>query len=243
MRPRLTVRNHRGREVPAVLGFALAAGGLASAAIVAAADRVPAAGWIALTGAGLIFISGLVDDLLPEGPRGLRGHLRALAGGRVTTGIVKLFTIGAVSVVTVASGSGRPGVTRVAGVVLLSAAANLWNALDVRPTRALKFGYLAAPAVGACAWPLAPFVPGVFLASLLVLPWDAGERAMLGDAGSNLLGFAVGLALYGALSDGSVVVAAAIGVGLNVLAETLTLSRAIDATPPLRWYDRVATSR
>ena len=241
MRSRLTVRNHRGWEVPAILGFVLAGGGLASAVTVAAADHVPAAGWIALTGAGLIFVSGLVDDLVPEGPRGLRGHLRALAGGHVTTGIVKLFTIGAVSVVTVAAAPGRSGITRVAGVVLLAAATNLWNGLDVRPTRALKFGYLAVPAVAACTWPLAPFVPGVFLASLLVLPWDAGEQAMLGDAGSNLLGFTVGLALYGALPDGLVVVAAAIGVSLNVLADTLTLSRAIDAISPLRWYDRVGT--
>jgi UDP-N-acetylmuramyl pentapeptide phosphotransferase/UDP-N-acetylglucosamine-1-phosphate transferase len=239
VRSRLTVRNHRGREVPAVLGFVFAAGGVASAAIVTATDRVPAAGWIALSGAGLIAASGLVDDLAPAGPRGLRGHLAALAGGHVTTGIVKLFTIGAVSVVTVAAAPGRTGIARVAGVVLLASVTNLWNDLDVRPTRALKFGYLAAPAVAACAWPLAPFAPGVFLASLLVLPWDAGERAMLGDAGSNLLGFTVGMALYGSLSDGLVPIAAVIGVGLNVLADTLTLSRLIAAVPPLRWYDRV----
>lgn len=205
------------------------------------ADRVPAAGWIALAGAGLILASGLLDDLAPGGPRGLRGHLRALAGGHVTTGIVKLFTIGAVSVVTVASAPGRSGLARVAGVVLLAGAANLWNGLDVRPARALKFGYLAAPAIAVGSWPLAPFVPGVFVAALLVLPLDARERGMLGDAGSNLLGFTVGLALYGALSDGLVPVAAAIGVGLNVLAETVTLSRVIDAVPPLRWYDRVGT--
>jgi UDP-N-acetylmuramyl pentapeptide phosphotransferase/UDP-N-acetylglucosamine-1-phosphate transferase len=235
------VRNHRGREVPAVLGFVLAAGGVASAVTVATADHVPAAGWIALAGAGLIAASGLVDDLAPEGPRGLRGHLTALAGGHVTTGIVKLFTIGAVSVVSVAAAPERSGITRVAGVFLIAAATNLWNDLDVRPARALKFGYLAAPAVAACAWPLAPFAPGVILSSLLVLPWDAGERAMLGDAGSNLLGFTVGLALYGSLSDGLVPAAAVVGVGLNVLADTLTLSRVIDAVPPLRWYDRAGT--
>jgi hypothetical protein len=241
VRSRLTVRNHRGREVPAVLVFALVGGGAASVVAVAAADHVSAAGWIALAGAGLIAASGLVDDLVPGGPRGLRGHLRALAAGHVTTGIVKLLTIGGVSVVTVASAPGRSATARVAGVVLLAAASNLWNALDVRPTRALKFGYLAVPAVAACDWSAAPFVPGVFLATILVLPWDAGERAILGDAGSNLLGFTVGLALYGVVSDGFLVAAAVTGVGLNVLAETVTLSRVIDATPPLRWYDRVGT--
>lgn len=238
---RLTVPNHRGREVPAILGFVLAAGGMVGTAWVAATAHVTDAGWIALAGAGLILAAGSVDDLARGGPRGLRGHLHALTEGRLTTGIVKLCTIGAVSVVTVASAPVRPGLVRVAGVVLLAAATNLWNGLDVRPARALKFGYLAAPAVVACDWSVAPFVPGVFLASLAVLPWDAGERAMLGDAGANLLGFTVGVALYGSLSDGLVALAAAGGVALNVLAETLTLSRVIEAVPPLRWFDRVGT--
>lgn len=227
----------------AVLGFVLASGGVISAIVVATVDHVPAAGWIALAGAGLIVGAGLMDDLVPGGPRGLRGHLRALAAGRVTTGVVKLFTIGGVSVVTVAAAPGRSGIARLAGAVLLAAATNLWNALDVRPTRALRFGYLAVPAVGAFAWPLGPFVPGVLLASLLVLPWDAGERAMLGDAGSNLLGFTIGLTLYGTLSDGFVALAASLGVALNILADTVTLSRAIDALPPLRWFDRIGTRR
>jgi hypothetical protein len=31
--------------------------------------------------------------------------------------------------------------------------------------------------------------------------------------------------------------AVAVAVALNVLAETITLSRSIEAVPPLRWYD------
>jgi hypothetical protein len=239
VRARLTVRNHRGREVPAVLGFVLAAGGIATTLGVAALGHVVAAGWIAAAGAGLVAAAGLLDDLSREGPRGLRGHARALAGGHVTTGIVKLVTITAVAVVSVAAGPPRTGGVRVAGVILVAGATNLWNGLDVRPGRALKFGLLGIPAVGAADWSLVPFAPGVMLAALLVLPWDAGERAMLGDAGANLLGFSIGLATYHALGDAQVVGAAAIAVALNVLAETVTLSRAIDAIPPLRWFDRL----
>jgi hypothetical protein len=241
MRARLTVHNHAGRPVPATLGFALAGAGAIGAAAVAAVDHVVAAGWIATAGAGLVVAAGLVDDLSADsGPRGLRGHLRALAGGHVSTGIVKLFTVSAVSVVTVAvSAGGRSVPARLGGVVLIAAATNLWNDLDVRPGRALKFGLPALPAVLACDWSVAPFVPGVALASLLVLPWDLGERAMLGDAGANLLGFTIGVALFGALTDSQVVVAAVAAVGLNLLAETVTLSRAIDGVAPLRWFDRL----
>ncbi len=163
--------------------------------------------------------------------------------GTSSTGIVKLFTIAAVAVVVVASAEPtRSGGVRVAGAVLIAAATNLWNGLDVRPGRALKFGYLALPALLTCAWPVVPFAPGVALASVLVLPWDAGERAMLGDAGANLLGATIGIAMFDAMPDHQVVVAAAIGVALNVLAETVTLSRTIDALPPLRWYDRLGST-
>ena len=46
---------------------------------------------------------GLIDDLAPDGPRGLRNHLRSLAEGHMTTGLLKvLVTIGAAAVVVVA---------------------------------------------------------------------------------------------------------------------------------------------
>jgi hypothetical protein len=236
---RLRVENRRGVAVPATLGFVLLAGGAVSAVALGLVEPVGAAGWIAAAGAVLVFAAGLVDDLMPGGPRGLRGHLRAIARGHVSTGIVKLVVVTAVAVVTVAASAGRPGWARVAGVLLLAACANLWNGLDVLPGRALLFACLTAPAFGACSWAAAPFVPGVGVAAVLALPLDAGERAMLGDAGANLLGFTVGVALYGALTDSQVVAAATVAVALNVVADTVTLSRVIDAVPPLRWFDRI----
>ncbi len=240
MRARLTARNHRGNEVPAVLGLVLVAAGVAGAFLVAVSDGVTTSGWIAAAAALLVAAAGLVDDLAPAGPRGLRGHLRALADGHVSTGVVKLFTVGAVAIVVAASAAPdrAPG-ARVAGAVLIAAATNVWNGLDVRPGRALKFGYLALPALVTCAWPDVPFAPGVALGSVLVLPWDAGERAMLGDTGANLLGFTIGVAMFDTLSDAGIVAAAAIAVALNVVADTVTLSRVIDRTPPLRWWDRL----
>jgi UDP-GlcNAc:undecaprenyl-phosphate/decaprenyl-phosphate GlcNAc-1-phosphate transferase len=236
---RLTVPNHRGRDVPAVLGFALMAGGAGTAAIAIASGRVVTAGLVADAAAVLVFAAGLVDDLVAGRPRGIRGHLRELARGRVSSGVVKLIVVAAASVVTVAT-SPRPGLlVRVAGVALIAGSANLWNGLDVRPGRAIKFGLLALPIVLSFAFASAPFVLGVWLAGLVVLPWDVGERAMLGDAGSNLLGFAIGVAAYHAMPVIWIEVVAAVVLGLNVVAETVTLSRAIDAIPPLRWWDRL----
>ncbi len=66
---------------------------------------------------------------------------------------------------------------------------------------------------------------------------------MLGDAGSTLIGFAAGAAAYVVLPPVGVAAAAAATVGLNVLADTITFSRCIDAAAPLRWFDRLGARR
>jgi hypothetical protein len=83
----------------------------------------------------------------------------------------------------------------------------------------------------------APAIAGVIAGVVLALPADLRERAMLGDGGSNLLGFAAGLALADVLPDAWMPPAAAIAVVLNVVADTVSFSRVIEATPPLRFLD------
>lgn len=234
---RLRVSNHRGVRVPAVLGLVLGGSAAASVAAVALLDRVEREGWIATAALGLVLAAGLVDDLSPPGPRGIRDHLRALAAGRVSTGIVKLVVVAGAAAVTVAVVPGRTGLARVAGVLLIAASTNVWNGLDVRPGRAIKFFLPVGVAVLATSWPAQPFLPGVALGALVLLPWDAGERAMLGDAGANLLGFTAGLGLFHLLHGGALVAAALFAVALNVLADTVTFTRLIELVPPLRWYD------
>jgi hypothetical protein len=158
----------------------------------------------------------------------------------MTTGALKVLVALGASAVVVALEGPRPGWVRLGGVVLLAACANLWNGLDVAPGRALK-AFLPVGVAFALAGPVRWFPGGVGAlgAGVLALVPDLRERAMLGDAGSNALGFAAGLCLYLLLPGGWVVVAAAVAVALNLVAETLTLSRAIAALPPLRLLDRL----
>jgi hypothetical protein len=150
---------------------------------------------------------------------------------------VKLVVVAGAAAVTVAAVPERTGPARVAGALLIAASANVWNGLDVRPGRAIKFFLPVAIAVLATPWPVQPFLPGVALGALLLLPWDAGERAMLGDAGANLLGFTAGLGLFHLVHGWALVAAAVVAVALNVLADTVTLTRLIEIVRPLRWYD------
>jgi hypothetical protein len=241
---RLWVANHRGTRLPRVLWLPLDALAIAWTLVDALVGDGGAPAWGALAGVLLVSAAGLVDDLVPIGPRGLRGHLRSLLHGHMTTGILKiLVTVGA-AVVVVAVQPDRRGWVAVSGVVLIAASTNVWNGLDVRPGRALKaFLPVGIVLLLSAQRPDPPSVVAMLAGAILVLPLDLRERAMLGDAGSNPIGFAAGLGLYAALPDAGVVAATACAVGLNVLADTVSLSRVIDRLPPLRWLDRLGRVR
>lgn len=246
---RMSAVNHRGLRLPVVLGLAvgagMAVGTMAGVAVgFVTGEEVPGgsgSGRVAGLGlaAAVVFLAGLSDDLSPGGPRGLRGHARALAGGRVTTGILKLLAAVAGAAIAVATLPDRRPVDAALGVVAMAGCTNLWNGLDVAPGRAVK---AFVPVALAIAVPRSGSAVGVTLAAavggaLAAGPFDLRERGMLGDAGANLLGFCVGMGLYGVLPTWALAVAAAVAVALNLLAETVTLSRLIRAVPPLRWAD------
>jgi len=235
----LYAENFRGRRIPRILGIVLAAWAALGMAVLVPAAGDAAESWSVFGAALLVFAAGLVDDLAPIGPRGLRGHLRALLSGRMTTGILKVLVTAGAAVVVVALLDRGDAVIRLGAVTLIAAATNVWNGLDVRPGRALKaFIVLMVVAVLAAA-PPAPVGP-IGAAVLVLLP-DLREWAMLGDAGANLLGFTAGVVLAGALPTWAIWPAAAVAVALNVVAETVTFSRVIDVVAPLRWFDRLGT--
>jgi UDP-GlcNAc:undecaprenyl-phosphate/decaprenyl-phosphate GlcNAc-1-phosphate transferase len=235
---RLLVENHRGVLVPRILGIALAIDAAVWTVAYAIVADTGGAGWGSLAGLILVFAAGLVDDLAPEGPRGIRDHLRSAAHGRMTTGLLKIVVVLGSAIFVVAALPQREGFVTVAGVVLLAACANVWNGLDVAPGRSLKA--FLVPAIAFAAWGTiaeAPAIVGLLLGAVLVLPFDLRESAMLGDGGANMLGFAAGIGLYEILPDAWVIVAACVAVLLNAVGETTTFTRVIERTPPLRWLD------
>ncbi|MHB8049717.1 MAG: hypothetical protein ACYDHQ_00665 [Coriobacteriia bacterium] len=105
-------------------------------------------------------ILGFVDDAFgSHGDKGFRGHLTALAAGRLTTGGLKLLGIGLVAAVyawSIANGRAvtSSGTLETLGVWVLATltialSANLINLMDLRPGRALKtysaLAFIAAP--------------------------------------------------------------------------------------------------
>ena len=193
---------------------------------------------------GIAFL-GFLDDALGQGeaaatPRGWRGHAGALREGRLSTGAIK--AIGAVALAAyVVSGQGLTTWRYVADVVLLVLTTNLGNLLDLRPGRAEKA--LALLGAGLClfAWTLAPIeLLGIFAGPALVGAWlTLGERAMLGDTGSNLIGAIAGVWLLTVLGDDARLIALGVVVLLTVYGELRSISATIEKVPPLRWLDSI----
>lgn len=190
-----------------------------------------------------VALLGLIDDALGRGaddgtPRGWRGHARAIASGRFSTGAIK--AVGALALAAYAtSGLGHQDFAYVADLALLLLATNLFNLLDLRPGRVEKVfvGLLAALCVG--AWTAMPLeLLGIFIGPVLVVAaFTLRERAMLGDTGANLVGALAGVALLVTLGEIGVYVALGVVVALNIYGEFRSISRTIEAVPLLRSLD------
>src|SRR5690606_11238762 len=151
------------------------------------------------------------------------------------------------------------GLVRVgADAALIAGCANLANLLDLRPGRALKVVLPAAAAfavLGAGAGTTEEGVHGdadaararsgaglaraALMPGLLALPADLREHGMLGDAGANVLGAAVGAAATRVLpvpARGALLVGV---VALTLASEKVSFSAVIDRTPVLHALDRL----
>lgn len=198
---------------------------------------------------------GLADDLLEPRQRragravskGLRGHLGALRGGQLTTGAAKALGIPLLALAAAATAPGpRSPAMVLADGALAAGCANLANLLDLRPGRALKVVLPAAGLLLALSsadderarsgrtLARAALIPGV-----LAGPTDLREYGMLGDAGANILGAAVGTAAARTLPVPARLALLSAVVALTLASEKVSFSAVIDATPALRAVDQL----
>ena len=260
---RLERVNFRGRTVSLRGGVGVAAGAVAASAqlgraLGAGAGARPAVAAVAATGAA--GAAGLIDDLdagAHDGDtpaKGLKGHLSALARGRVTTGAVKIAVIGSGALVAgvllarhrAAAPLRRPAapaLDAVVSAVTIASWADVHNLLDLRPGRALKAAaLLTAPLLAdrrRAAAASRALAAGCLGAAAAALPGDLMEETMLGDTGANALGALAGTALAAHPARPVRVAAAAAGTGLVLASERVSFTRVIARTPALAALDAV----
>jgi UDP-GlcNAc:undecaprenyl-phosphate GlcNAc-1-phosphate transferase len=245
----LARENYRGRRVAFPAGAVLVACSLIALAPLAVLDDradldlldPELRRWaVYVLGVALL---GLIDDALGRGavegtPRGWRGHARAIASGRFSTGAIK--AVGALALAAYAtSGLGHRDFAYVADLALLLGATNLFNLLDLRPGRVEKVFVVILAALCLAAWTALPLeLLGLFVGPVLVVAaFTLRERAMLGDTGSNLIGALAGISLLVTLGETGRYVALGVVVALNVYGEFRSISQSIDGVPLLRSLD------
>lgn len=251
--------NYRGHPLPTAAGVLLAlAGGLAVAVHVLVLD-----GWhwavgetdtewrlLAIYGPATVELAvafallGLFDDLGGSGQSGgFRGHLTALAKGRLTTGSIKLLG-GPVFALAVLAGtdhtSSRVGLLRDAALICL--AANLANLFDRAPGRVNKVGQLAFAvlAFATLSGRLSPIAIIMGAAAALLRP-DLEESMMLGDAGSNVIGAVIGYGVVITTTPSQRWIVLVVILAMNLLSEFVSFSRVIDSNGYLRRLDRLGS--
>lgn len=252
--------NFRGREV--VLGLGLVwmiwalslAVGIQLVAIPAVGITLDTAEFLLpllpLVAAACFF--GLVDDAYGDSSaKGFKGHLKALAKGRLTTGGLKLLGIGFTSLFTallIERAVGGGALRVVLATVVIALAANLMNLFDLRPGRATKvYLLLLVPAFIALWLGLLDLAPSslTVLALMSIGPvfaiwhFDLGERAMLGDAGANAMGALVGYLFASSLPLSWLAVVAVALFALNFASEKVSFSRVIENNRVLAAIDRI----
>jgi UDP-N-acetylmuramyl pentapeptide phosphotransferase/UDP-N-acetylglucosamine-1-phosphate transferase len=251
--PALERTNFRGRTVTLAAGPALAAGATAAGALGAPSGPAAGAALVAGLGSGAV---GLYDDIVGARPeqkaaKGFAGHLSALRGGRVTSGLVKIAGVGAAGLAAAAllaadpavrSHRGRRGhgaLGRTTDVLLgagvIAGTANLVNLLDLRPGRALKAALLLGAPLA--TGPAAGLAAGPAGAAAGLLPVDLGERAMLGDSGANALGALLGVALAARTGPLGRAGLLAVVAALTAASEKISFTQVIQGTRGLRELD------
>jgi len=260
------VVNYRGRRVVYGLGLVWAvwvAGMLLADLLTTAASDLSAVGGgtaihISILPAGFMpfvlvlgaMVFGFADDVYgTSSDKGFRGHLSALSHGRLTTGGLKLFGVGALAATALRpdlSGSVAPAqaiavwLLQVLGIALT---ANFVNLLDLRPGRALK-GYSVLVVVACASIALSTQFAALVLIVVVMGPvlavWrlDLGERGMLGDAGANAAGALAGYVAVSSLPVWWGLTAyVAIMLAANLASEKYSFSRLIEGNRALNWLD------
>jgi UDP-GlcNAc:undecaprenyl-phosphate GlcNAc-1-phosphate transferase len=197
---------------------------------------------LGLTALGFL---GFLDDMLGGSDnRGFKGHFGALMKGRLTTGGLKALGGGFIAFLTALFIGGSAGEI-ILNTFIIALFTNLLNLLDLRPGRAIKgfllfFIIIVLMAGGKVdLLIIAPLLGAV----LYYFYFDLKALAMMGDAGSNVLGL-----LLGYLAAASLPLTFRTGVLLFLIAvhlftEKYSISSTIERVGVLRFFDQLGRSQ
>ncbi|NLO22105.1 MAG: hypothetical protein GX119_08915 [Syntrophomonadaceae bacterium] len=191
--------NYLGQEIPVSAGISFPLVTMGIYLLYGIAGRFDWHFHIFLLGIMTISLLGLIDDMLGKRDvTGFKGHFKALFKGRLTTGGLKALAGGGIAFYLALTNPTVINNISVGEVILdtllIALFTNMLNLLDLRPGRAIKgFLFFLIPIVimglGNIEWMLIAPLLGAVLYYFVI---DLRAGAMMGDAGSNVLGLTLG---------------------------------------------------
>ncbi|TCU72765.1 UDP-N-acetylmuramyl pentapeptide phosphotransferase/UDP-N-acetylglucosamine-1-phosphate transferase [Tissierella praeacuta] len=192
---------------------------------------------------GFVFIGllGLFDDLTGEKKiKGLKGHIKAFFKGVLTTGAIKAFLGFFISLV-VSSYISNSLKDFMINSFLIGLFTNFINLFDLRPGRAVKIFmiislvFIFSNLLGNSNYILFSFL-GILIPYIIL---DLKAKAMMGDVGSNTLGFTLGL--YAATSFNLTIksIILILLIIIHIMAEKVSFSKVIDNNKILKFLDNI----
>ncbi|HHT51361.1 MAG TPA: glycosyl transferase [Eubacteriaceae bacterium] len=186
-------QNYKGQSIPIGMGIIFPVVLISSLAFLHLFYPTTSISLLFSFGVSTMALLGIIDDLLGNrNTTGLKGHIGQLFKFKLTTGGLKALMGGVVSIFVSLSFSNNFPMLILNGLII-ALFTNLINLLDLRPGRALKFFLFYATIIFIffiCENSYLLIIITIIV--LVYFPMDIKAVAMMGDVGSNSLGFVLG---------------------------------------------------
>lgn len=252
----ITARNYKGRTIPTAAGIYLWLSFNIFIVFLSLFHPIQFAlqigVWLVFSSSmTIVFFVGWLDDTIGENDvKGMSGHVRFFRETKtMTTGLLKAVTVVIVSFWSViyvhVHVHEEQFVWLAVQWFLIVLLTNSLNLMDLRPGRALKSSLLLITVLLFCAHDsqyisfLFPLIIGI----LALLPEDLKAKAMIGDAGANLIGYAIGFCYAISAPYWLLTLVLSLAIALHITAERTSISLLIARNRLLNWLDEVGRSK
>ncbi len=232
-------KNYREDMIPVSMGMSFLPFMLVNCAIMLYLKKVEFAGMYMFAVMAMSF-AGIIDDTMGNrSSSGFKGHFKALFKGKLTTGAFKALFGGLVALfvsISISSGLVDMGVN----TLLIALFTNFFNLMDLRPGRAIKVYITSCAAVlPLISNELRLLAVGCVSSVMGYFPDDIKARAMMGDAGSNVLGVSIGMIIAMGLGLNAKVGVLAFLVIIHLVAEKYSITKIIEGNGFLDYLDKM----
>jgi UDP-N-acetylmuramyl pentapeptide phosphotransferase/UDP-N-acetylglucosamine-1-phosphate transferase len=233
-------KNYKGQYIPLGMGMFFPIALISSLTVLYLFFPLDNISFVFILGVTLMSFLGIIDDLLGNrDTTGLKGHISKLFQLQLTTGGLKALMGGIVSLlVSIPFNSNI--LLLIFNALIIASFTNLINLLDLRPGRAIKF-YLLYTIIlfGFYNQQYIYLLLVVTIIALVYFPMDIKAIAMMGDAGSNSLGFVLGFFTTIYFTNPFKVLILILLIFIHIYAERSSITKLIENNRILSFIDKL----